>query len=458
MFWGYFAQSLNVGAGLLLLPVAIRFLSPEDLGLWFVFMTLGSLAQLLEFGFQPTIARNVAYILAGATAINKQGLPNFDTQRQPSEKLLAQLIASSRLVYRWVALIAALLMFIAGSAYILTLLSTAQTVDESLLAWFLYASGNVIGFYFSYVNAILQGRGSVTASNKVIVSSRISMLLIGALALALNMGLLGLSFAMLISVVVGRWLAYRFLVKDIYTRAALEHKVGNSPTMLRALRHNANKLGIVQVSTFLVQRAGILIASSFLGLAEAASFSLSVTILMAFSSISMVVVQVSLPHVARAQSQGDGVSLREMYGEMVIIGWVTYAICLLALLMFGAQFLTEIRAKTALLPSWQLFFFGFVYLLELNHSIAASYLTTLNTIPFVKSSVISGLATVTFSLLLVDRYQSLGLIVAQGLVQFAYNNWKWPMMVRRQLDFAWVALVCSAMHHLITTIAKKYRH
>src|SRR6266567_8101153 len=66
IYWGYAAQLLNVGAGLILLPVVVRYFSPEDVGLWFVFITLAGLAQLLEFGFQPTLARNTAYVYAGA--------------------------------------------------------------------------------------------------------------------------------------------------------------------------------------------------------------------------------------------------------------------------------------------------------------------------------------------------------------------------------------------------------
>ena len=55
--WGFLAQGLNIGTGLLLLPMILRYLKPDEIGLWFVFMSLAGLAQLLELGFQPTIAQ-----------------------------------------------------------------------------------------------------------------------------------------------------------------------------------------------------------------------------------------------------------------------------------------------------------------------------------------------------------------------------------------------------------------
>lgn len=57
---GHAAQALNVGAGLLLLPVILRNMSSEDTSLCFVFVALAGFAQVLEFGFLPTLTRNAA--------------------------------------------------------------------------------------------------------------------------------------------------------------------------------------------------------------------------------------------------------------------------------------------------------------------------------------------------------------------------------------------------------------
>src|SRR3990167_832985 len=105
LYWGYAAQVLNIGLGLIMLPVIVRHMSTAEVGLWFVFITLISFAQLLELGFQPTISRNVAYIYAGAQKLSAFGLQE-NGNGNLNIPLLANLVAASRFIYRWIALLA----------------------------------------------------------------------------------------------------------------------------------------------------------------------------------------------------------------------------------------------------------------------------------------------------------------------------------------------------------------
>lgn len=455
--WGYIAQALNVGAGLLLLPALVRYLPTEDVGLWFVFITLSSLAQLLEFGFQPTVARNTAYVYAGAQTLSSVGAPTAITQdKRLCIELLAELISASRLIYRCVSILAAIALLVGGSAYIATLITPTQDRAQVLLAWSLYASGNIANFYFSYANAILQGRGDVTLANKVVIASRASLLIIGITVLANGLGLIGLGGAMLASCIIGRIVAMWFLHKEASTVAALTLSTTvRGWIMATTLWHNASRLGLVQLSAFLIQRANILLASSFLGLATAASYGMTVTILMALSSVSMVILQVRLPHLVRAQAAKDQSALRDLYGEILVFSWATYLAGLVALVVTGNILLSSIAGKTALLPAPSLIFLGIILALELNHSIAATFLTTRNIIPFLWPSLLSGGAIFLLSISVVNTFQVWGLIAAQGLVQLAYNNWKWPRLVRKELKIGWGELVKIGYRQAINS-AKKH--
>jgi len=52
----------------------------------------------------------------------------------------------------------------------------------------------------------------------------------------------------------------------------------------------------------------------------------------------------------------------------------------------------------------------------------------------VVAAVVSGVAVSLISLLLVHSLGVAGLILAQGAVQLAYNNWKWPREALRHLQ------------------------
>ena len=71
----YTANGLNICLGLIMLPFIMTKLDEFEVGLWIVFVTITSLINLIEFGFQNTIGRNITYILAGADSISQKNDP-----------------------------------------------------------------------------------------------------------------------------------------------------------------------------------------------------------------------------------------------------------------------------------------------------------------------------------------------------------------------------------------------
>ena len=449
LFWGYAASALNVGAGLILLPIVLRHLSPDDVGLWFVFLTLASLAQLLEMGFQPTLARNVAYIYAGATSLVKVGLP--DAARGSAgldQALLDALVASARRIYQAVAALAALVLLGPGTFYIRSLLTPHQDHTRDLIGWVVFASGFIINFYYGYVNGLLQGRGDVTQANKVIVVTRAVMILLGGAAVAAGYGMLGLGAASALSAISGRGLAYRYFHASHPVRGGKGQGAARLD-LIRTLWYNASRLGLVQLGAFLIQRGSILVASSFLGLAVAGQYGMTVTVLMTLSGVASVICQVQVPHMSALQAKADKAGLSAVFGEIVLLAWTVYLLGFVVLATMGGDMLGWIGSRTRLIPQGPLIALGLVILLEMNHALAATYVTTANKVPFLRAALISGVCTLLLSLAVVRDFGITGLIVAQGGVQLAYNNWKWPRMARRDLGASWSGLIRAGLRRAL---------
>lgn len=433
--WGYGAQALNIGAGLLLLPLIVHFLAPADVGLWFVFITFAGLAQLLEFGFQPTLARNASYVFSGARQLSKVGLPDETAHGAEVDiRLLQRLISTSRNIYRIVAVIAATVMLLGGTLYITTLLTPAQDTRTSVLAWLMFSSGHILTFYFGYLNGFLQGRGDVTQANKVTVINRGAFIILSCVFIIPGYGLLGLGAASMLSSAIGRFFAYHYFASDATSRLAAKLKnEPDSPNLFATLWHNASRLGAVQLGAFLIQRGNILIASSFLGLEAAASYGLTVTVLMALSAVAGAVCQIQVPHLSALQMKGDRVTLTKVYDKIVLLAWSVFLLGLVFVALYGNLLLAIAAKQIKLLPLDLTILLGCILLLELNHSIAATFLTTMNQVPFVSAAIVSGIGVCILSMLLIQPFGFYGLILAQGAVQLAYNNWKWPLAVRGHL-------------------------
>ena len=451
LYWAYIAQALNVGGGLVLLPILLRCLPTEDVGLWFVFISLASLAQLPELGFQPTLARNMAYVYSGARSLGARGVPQqVSPDGRLSIALLAALIATSRRIYRIVGCIGAVLLLVSGTAYISTVIVPAQDPAESIAAWVAYSGGYVVSLFFGYFNALLQGRGDVAQANKVVVIARGGQVLLGGGAVLAGYGLLGLGVASLVASVVGRWLARRYFFDS--SRPEMEAvgavDAAHYGDLTKTLWYNASRQGAVNLGAFLIQRGNILLASSFLGLGAAASYGMTVTILMALSGVSAVICQIQLPHISRMQAVNDMRSLQGLFGEIVILAWATYSAGLAVLIIGGQPFLDQLGSSTELLGTTALVLLGLIFLLELNHGISASYLTTTNQVPFLEAALVSGAATAILGFVLVQHWGIWGLIVVQGAVQVAYNNWKWPSQAAAHLGCSWREILVAGARRI----------
>ena len=105
------------------------------------------------------------------------------------------------------------------------------------------------------------------------------------------------------------------------------------------------------------------------------------------------------------------------------------------LLFLGNPILLLIHSKTLLLKSSLLFLMIVFAFFEAAQSISTSTLLTKNEVPFFRSVLISGAASLIL-LFVFFKFTNLGvlsMILAPGISLTLYNNWKWPMMVVKDL-------------------------
>ena len=104
--WGYFAQFFTIASGILILPLVLRLLTPEEIGMNFLMLTIGTMVSLLDFGFAPQIGRNFSYVFAGAQILQKEGLGiSNEVNATVNYRLLATLIHTAKFIYRIISFV-----------------------------------------------------------------------------------------------------------------------------------------------------------------------------------------------------------------------------------------------------------------------------------------------------------------------------------------------------------------
>lgn len=252
------------------------------------------------------------------------------------------------------------------------------------------------------------------------------MVLLGSIFLLLNMGILSLGLASLISILIGRILLNYYFWRNAKINKLYSNKKKEIQEMIFTLRHNAYRMGWVMLGSYLITNANILLASSFLGLEEVVSYILTFQLLIIISSISTTVYFLFLPKLNNNQFKGKTSKIIDGFALSLISAWLLFLIGASILLGFGNLVFDSIGSSTALLPFNISIVFTIIIFLEMNHSLCANLITTFNQIPFVKSALISGVLILTNSIFLVGilKIGVWGLILSQGIVQILYNNWK----------------------------------
>ncbi|HHG3484927.1 TPA: O-unit flippase-like protein [Vibrio parahaemolyticus] len=429
--WGYLAQFLNIGSGIVIIPIAIKYLTTEDMGLWYLFIALVGLAQLLEFGFQPTISRMTSYVYSGASELKSEGVPkregNLDVQ------LLYDLIFASKSIYKFVSIGAALILLVCGTIYLNSFESFGK---EQLFSWIIFSSSAIVNFYFSYFNGLITGRGQQKELYRITAISKSISLLVSVPLLIFGVGLLSMAIGSFLSMIITRLLLYRYFYnKNREEIKALLNIKTRRVELTKTLWLSAWKLGVTGLGSFLILRANMFIASSFLGLKVAASYGLSVQVISILSSVSAMVFTLNVPKLNSLQGLGDKNSIKDIFYRSLFVTHILYVIGGLLLILVGMPILELISPNTMLVSLPILLFMLFMYQLELNHSVCATYLTTFNKVPFLHSSIISGIL-ITISGIITSNFTNfgvLGLLGGQFFIQLLYNNWYWPLVAYRSI-------------------------
>lgn len=426
------AQGMQFGAALTLVPFMVTRLSPAEVGIWYVFVGIQALAIICDFGFLPSFTRAFALAHAGAEALATQGLEGGSLIGRPTnQRLLAEVMRAAKLFYRFlgIAIIVAGLGF--GLPYVTHLAAAGGlSVERAQLAWGIFTIGIGLNLALQWVGPALLGTGRIEQNYLVIITNRGGFSLLGIAALLAGGGLVALSGAMIVSQVIARLLAGWFLrgVGGGHADRAAVHAI------LRTLWPNAARMGAVLISGFFITRYGLFAVSTFAGLAAGGSYALSLQMLNAVAAVSQLPMQVTMPRLVAARVAHERARLRRMYVTAMVGYFALYLTGAALVILVVPMMLGTIGSKVTLLPVAMLGLMAVILMLEGFHSNAAFFITTGNDVPFVRAAVISGVLIAAGTTL--AGWLGLGIaamIAWQGIVQLAYNNWRWPVMAWKEI-------------------------
>lgn len=434
--WSYLGTAFMIGAGVILLPFILHKMPQETVGIWNIFQTITFLVMLLDFGFRPSFARNISYIFSGVKTLQKEGVAHTTADAAVDYGLLKGTLIAMRRFYRWIAIGVLVLLATAGTAYFWYILQKySGDRQDAMIAWILLILINCYNLYTLYYDALLTGKGYVKRMQQITIVGQAVYVGLAIGLIYAGLGLTAIVASQLVSIIIRRVLTYQvFFTKEL--RARLKDAEAKEPKqILGAITPNAIKIGLTQLGGFLVNKSAILIGSAFLTLEEVACYGITMQVMDILARCGTVFYQSYMPKLAQCRAENDLTGLKRYYllctGSLMLI----YVLGSFAWIYLGEWALELIGSQTFFVPTTMLIVMLVISLLEHNHAVSAGFIMADNKIPFFIPSLVSGAATVLLLWIFLGPLHMgiWGLILAPGLAQLAYQNWKWPSMVIKEL-------------------------
>src|SRR5699024_9402358 len=257
----------------------------------------------------------------------------------------------------------------------------------------------------------------------------------------LGYGLIAVSMSYLLSIIINRVVAHitfysyqdnKKTVKTLMNQAVNRSEITE---ILKKILPNTFRQGLISISNYINLRSTTLLSSAFLGLNVTASLGLVLQIINLITVVANTFFNTFLPQFSSYRVKKEYGLLKSTFKKAIVMNYfiifVTFVIVL-----FAGDFLLSIINSNVKLLHWPftLVIMAYMFLYN-NHSIFATFISTKNILPHYKAFFISSLIVLVLQITLMNVFEPniWYLIVPILVVQLAYNNWKWPSLVLREL-------------------------
>lgn len=437
IIWSYLGTATSLSSYIIILPLIVKFLSGELVGLWYIFVSIGAIANLFDFGFTYTFARNITYCWSGSRKLQKTDATEAEST-ETDFKLMKEILATSKFVYLIIASIALLLLLTVGSLYIFFISKSIPGYDH-LIAWGIYSFAIFLNLYFNYYDSFLLGVGAVKRSNQNKVIARLAHIVVLIILLLCGTGIIGATAAYLTYGTVFRWLGKHYFYR--YEGICEKLKEITEPVRLEKIRelfltiwHNAWRDGIIQLTIYATDQATVLICSAFMSLTETGIYSIALQIATAVAMISSVLYNTYQPQLQASYVSRDTARMKK---TMRIIVWsllILFSFGTLGSIVVAFPLLQYVRPGICV--SIPVFLgISLSQLLLRYRNCYTTYFSATNRIIYMRSFVVSAIACLGLSFVFLSYFHMgvWGIILAQIVSQMMFNVWYWPLKAKREM-------------------------
>lgn len=438
VIWNWIGIVVSLFSNFLMIPFLVVYLDSDTYGLWNVFVSLGSISVLFDFGFNAMFSRNVSYCWGGVDHLQKEGVVEVPEQGETNYLLLGKVIKTCQIIYLFISLMAFGGLATIGSYYIFVISKNMYSNIISI-AWLTYCIGIFLNLFYGYYDAFLRGIGEIGKVNKNRTIAKLVQIIMTICLLITGFGIMGVSISYVLYGIVFCCLCKKafFSKKEIEENIVVSKKIDKRDIkeIFFIVWHNAWKDGLVSIANYISNQVTTILCSLYLGLAVTGEFGLIVQLFSAVAQIAASIFNVYQPSLQEAYARRNIEYLRKKFSFSLMVYILLYIVGTAGIIVFIVPILKYIKPEMK-------FELVILLLISLYQAILkyrdcyACYLAGTNRLIYYKSFLVSAILCLVMAVALLDKFHLgiIGLALAQILSQIVYNIWYWPRLVDRELQ------------------------
>lgn len=430
--WATLATLLRVGGFMLVMAYALRKLPPEQIGYWYVMLTIAGFAAACEFGFCQTLGRFASYFHGGISFIPPIGLEPQPVASGPNYPALAGLVCLARRLYAILGIVVTLVMLLSGIAWFLARSRNIlpHPAYFHLFAFLLFAIGSGVNMAAFFWPHVLIGITRVRLANQLVVLGLLMNYVVSLAGLAAGLGVAALVLGQLLVLAIPQFLAKRHVMGLIGGEAIA------NPAHLVSW-HNLWPMtwrsGLVNLTSYASIQATTLLCSHVTDLERTGSYGLSLHLAVLLHGFAANWITVCYPQLNEVLARGERERAATLFGSRMVIVMVTYVFAATVAFFLGPVVLKILGTKTSLLPSSQLRAMLIVVGWHLLVGMHADMLRAGNRAPHLVAFVTTAILTTGLGWWMGRTWGIPGLLGAQFAALGAFSGWWTPWRCWREL-------------------------
>lgn len=404
--------AVTVVTAFIQIRLILGFLPKDMAGVWFLFLTIGAYIAYLDLGFNPTLSREIGFIL-GHTSL---------TDAERTEEIV-DLIATCNRIFQGLAALAFAAGLI-GGWFFLKKVAPGGHLAEIVTAWLIFTLGASVNVLGGGAFAALYGMGNVATERIIRAIAQFFGLFLFIIALYKGYGIVGLAAAWTIRSVVIRFYGWRALYRlnphlsDFKGRAT----IGKAKKILEP----SLKWAFISLCALMILQTDNLIIAALHGAAEVPAYEAASKIIINLMSFSLLIVTSSTPFLSKAFGAGNLDEFRKLLYRNVRFGMAVMILMASFLAVFGDRLIGIWIGHANFIGFPILWTLIIMLTLETHHVIHAIATMSAGYIVFTWQSAVVVVIKLALSLYLAGIYGVWGVALGTMLAQMALANWYVP--------------------------------